>query len=270
MKAFIAVFMACALTSVYGAVDFSERIINGNLAAVNQFPWHVSIQGTLTNGQTTLCGGALIGPAHVLTAAHCVAGTNIQFFRVGFGSNNLQQPLVSMQAAVAQRVIHPNYNAQNFANDVALLRLPLNITYNQASLSTIRLPALSQAGNLFVNATGNLSGFGRVTDTSAISNELRFAPSRVIDAAQCISFYGNAVVTANVLCTLGQNFNAQGPCANDNGGPLVIAEPTGSTLLGIQSFISNSGCNAGHPAGFTRISAFITWISQNAGIPIRN
>lgn len=58
------------------AADFpSARIINGNVATTNQFPWHVSIQGVLNSGLTTLCGGALIGPAHVLTAAHCVVGT---------------------------------------------------------------------------------------------------------------------------------------------------------------------------------------------------
>lgn len=56
------------------AVSIEERIINGNVATANQFPWHVSVQGTLYNNQTTLCGGALIGPAHILTAAHCVSG----------------------------------------------------------------------------------------------------------------------------------------------------------------------------------------------------
>lgn len=175
-----------------------------------------------------------------------------------------------MRSDVALRIIHPNYNPTTFANDLALLRLPLNITYNQPALSTIRLPALSQGAVTFVNSTGNLSGFGRVTDTSAVSEDLRYARSRVIDPVQCVQFYGNTIVTANVLCTLGQDFNAQGPCANDNGGPLVLTEATGYTLIGIQSFISNSGCSAGHPAGFSRISAYITWISNTAGIAIRN
>lgn len=74
-----------------------------------------------------------------------------------------------MQAAVATRIIHPNYNANTYANDLALLRLPLNITYNQASISTIRLPALSQQTNTFVNTTPNVSGFGRVTDQSDLN-----------------------------------------------------------------------------------------------------
>ncbi len=52
--------------------NIESRIINGQLATANQFPWHVTIQGTLPNGQTTLCGGALISNAFAITAAHCV------------------------------------------------------------------------------------------------------------------------------------------------------------------------------------------------------
>lgn len=175
-----------------------------------------------------------------------------------------------MQSAVAQRIIHPNYNPNTFANDIALLRLPLNITYNQNTISTIRLPALSQQNNAFVNSTANLSGFGRTTDQSGPSIQLRYARSRVIAQNECVQFYGSIIVNANTLCTLGQDFNAQGPCPNDNGGPLVLAEPTGNTLIAIQSFISNAGCNAGHPAGYVRLGGFIQWISTNAGIPVRN
>lgn len=53
-------------------LNIEGRVINGQLAAINQFPWHVSIEGNLTNGQPALCGGALISNAFVLTAAHCV------------------------------------------------------------------------------------------------------------------------------------------------------------------------------------------------------
>lgn len=79
------------------------------------------------------------------------------------GSNILAQPQISMIAQ--SRIIHPNYNSQTYANDLALLRLPLNLT-STPQVQWIRLPTISQTTNQFVNATGVLSGYGRVTDQS--------------------------------------------------------------------------------------------------------
>lgn len=74
MNQFIVLLIAAVISVDAYAIDgnIAPRIINGQLAATNQFPWHVSIQGNLTNGQGMLCGGALISNAFVLTAAHCV------------------------------------------------------------------------------------------------------------------------------------------------------------------------------------------------------
>lgn len=71
------------------------------------------------------------------------------------------------------------------------------------------------------------------------------------------------------MCTFGSEFNIQGPCANDNGGPLVIAEAGINTLVGTVSFISSAGCGAGHPAGYTRAASVTAWVSQQTGIPLR-
>lgn len=103
-----------------------------------------------------------------------------------------------------------------------------------------------------------------------ISEQLRFARVRVIDPQQCSLFYGKAIVTENTLCTTGQTKSAQGACANDNGGPLVALERTGYTLIGVGSFVSNAGCNAGHPAGFVRLAPYVRWISAMAGIQMRH
>ncbi|XP_037049784.1 collagenase-like [Bradysia coprophila] len=267
MNKFIVLLIAAVISvdaATYSIEGIAPRIINGQLAATNQFPWHVSIQGNLTNGQAMLCGGALISNAFVLTAAHCVV--NVTSPRIGMGSNVLAQPQISMVAQ--SRIIHPNYNSQTYANDLALLRLPLNLT-SSASIQWIRLPSLSQATNQFVNASGILSGFGRINDQSAPSANLRYARTRVMTNANCQLYYGSAAVTNSTLCTLGYDINAQGPCANDNGGPLHIVESNGNTLIGIHSFFSSSGCNAGHPAGYARISSYTQWISQQAGIATR-
>lgn len=70
----LAVCACAAVASASPLLQPEARIINGQVAAANQFPWHVYIQGRLNNNAQTLCGGALIGPAHVLTSATCVIG----------------------------------------------------------------------------------------------------------------------------------------------------------------------------------------------------
>lgn len=68
-----------ALVVAAQAADFNSnnanRVINGQIAQPNQFPWHAIIEGTQLNSQRTLCGGALISNSFVLTAAHCIFGT---------------------------------------------------------------------------------------------------------------------------------------------------------------------------------------------------
>lgn len=77
------VVLSCAITValadeasfVPSAIPTIEtRIINGQHAQPNQFPWHVAITGVHQNSQLALCGGALISANHVLTSAQCVNG----------------------------------------------------------------------------------------------------------------------------------------------------------------------------------------------------
>lgn len=196
------------------------------------------------------------------------------YFRVGLGATNRSRPLVTFEVNPYDfnaRLINPLYNAATFANDIALLRLPFAVNQILPSLAPIRLQQWSQANQNYVNSHAVVSGFGRINDQSFVpSVTLQFARVRIIAQTQCAQFFGNNVANANTLCTLGANFNAQGPCANDNGGPLILEEANGNTLIGVSSFMSTAGCNVGHPAGFARLGAHIQWISNNAGVPIRN
>jgi secreted trypsin-like serine protease len=49
------------------------QIVSGVKAVPGQFPWQVRIT-SITSSKTSLCGGSLIDPEWVLTAAHCLFG----------------------------------------------------------------------------------------------------------------------------------------------------------------------------------------------------
>lgn len=51
--------------------DARNRIIGGDEADAGQLPWQVAVIYNTSAGNY-FCGGSLIGPTWVLTAAHCV------------------------------------------------------------------------------------------------------------------------------------------------------------------------------------------------------
>jgi len=158
------------------------RITNGINAATGQFPWQAIINGS--NGTIVeQCGGSIISNQWILTAAHCVAGFNT--FQVGLGSIYLNAQ--SLTITTTTYIIHPNYNANTLNHDIALIRLPVTLTFDcniyiygfliiafvnsfliqiSATIRSIRLPTLTQSITTFVNAITTVSGFGRTVDGS--------------------------------------------------------------------------------------------------------
>lgn len=246
------------------AEGIQGRITGGAAAAIGQLPWHVWVRSSVGTASTT-CGGALIANNWVLTAAQCVQGYTS--YTVGAGSNRLSTPQIQLQASYA--IVNPGYVASTFANDVALLMLPTNIT-TSSLIAPVRLPAVSQTNTTFLNFATTVSGFGRLNNaTTVLSENLQVVNLRVMANANCASYYGTAVVNDNAMCGEGMTSTTQGTCIGDAGGPMVIYENNVPTLIGTVSFISGRGCGFGDPSGFARVSKFLTWINAVTGIALR-
>jgi len=97
---------------------------------------------------------------------------------------------------------------------------------------------------------------------------MKFVDLTVMSNADCASYYGS-IINANKIC-VETNGGSVSTCNGDSGGPLVITEADGEpTEIGIVSFGSSAGCQSGAPAAFARVTEFLTWLEDNAGVTIR-
>lgn len=236
-----------------------SRIVNGNQTEHGQIPFQVLVLSRRLNGQG-ICGGILISNEYVLTAAHCCVGAHE--FEVHLGAQNFHNHneagrIIDTTSTVT---IHRHYNPFFIENDVALIKLSQKVTFTDK----IQAAKFPEADDLFVDRRAIVSGWGlEHTHNADISSELQYAELVVITQARCERVFGRNIVHESTICAEGEQ--GQSACKGDSGGPLVL-ESDRLTLIGVVSFGHVAGCHHSLPQGFSRITKFMHWISQNTGI----
>ncbi len=95
------------------------RIIVGENAVQGSWSWAIS----LPYYGSHICGGSVLSPIFILTAAHCIEQiTNLA--RLSVGSVTLHIPssnTFNQMRSIARICKHPNYDASTYSNDLTLL-----------------------------------------------------------------------------------------------------------------------------------------------------
>jgi secreted trypsin-like serine protease len=108
-----------------------QKVVNGVDAPKDKYPWVVALE-TRVEGQSFSCGGSLIAPGYVLTAAHCFFPTDgtTTAGTVCFGAHKSSFTGVCNGETrnIEKAIIHPLYFPLNSMNDVAVLELDAPIT----------------------------------------------------------------------------------------------------------------------------------------------
>ncbi|KAJ3649437.1 hypothetical protein Zmor_021179 [Zophobas morio] len=236
--------------------EANGRILNGENATLGQFPWNVGLLTTQTDS-ATWCGGAIISEDWVLTVAHCVDRAVITYVYVGAVDTSLLAEMVFADVFI----VHEDYNATTLANDIALVQLRIGLVF-----SDIIAPVALASNPLEAGVDITVSGWGQSSDDDFLSVQfLRFAALTTIENSECSQIYRDAILD-EMVCTSAGTDPFKGPCPGDSGAPAVINPESDPVLVALTIFISDTGCEMGHPAGYTRVDYYRDWIKENSGV----
>uniref|UniRef100_UPI0031DAA3F3 trypsin-like serine protease n=1 Tax=Streptomyces hawaiiensis TaxID=67305 RepID=UPI0031DAA3F3 len=264
------------LTSATAPSTIDPKIIGGTETTLDSAPWMAQLwyhddRNTPETGDDVsfFCGGAVVAPTKILTAAHCVRNDNRDYNWQAHGAvvtGTAQLPTTDStgatdlhggQATAVQRQwwqggYDPvDREAGKYQSDLGMLTLAAPV-----KAAPIRMVTHGDTASYAAGTQAKLYGWGRTTSTGQdLSPTLRTATLTLRSDSTCSGVYDTAFVPGLMVCAgtqSGTDTGTTAACNGDSGGPLIV----GGRIAGVVSWGAKDCVTEGYYSVFTRMSAY--------------
>lgn len=232
----------------------AHAIVGGSAAPNGAYPFMAAL---VDSTDFQFCGGSVIAPTWVLTAAHCVSDGSAAGLYVITGRTDLSAS-GGQRIAVSQVYVNPAYDGNG--HDSALLKLSAATTS-----PAITLAGAADDGYEAAGTTLRVTGWGDQTGTLGLTatSQLRYVDLQVVSDSQCgLTNFGFDAPTGVCAAAL-----LKDSCQGDSGGPLFAMVGTARVEVGIVSY--GTGCALPEfPGVYSEVNnpQIRSWITSVSGV----
>ncbi|XP_037942758.1 chymotrypsin-2-like [Teleopsis dalmanni] len=221
-------------------------------------PYQISMQFKARDGkQHHFCGGSILSPNRILTAAHCVNGQDAKRISVLAGIRDLTDE-GGQRSQVLSYEMHENYE-ELVTSDIAILTIDPPLQLDGEKVDKIDVTGNDRVGGgqpVTITGWGALWYFGPGI-FNRLPTRMQKLEYKTITNDNCKLIMSQ--LTDTEICALERV--GKGACRGDSGGPLVMQNGESLKQVGVVSY-GTAICATNSPDVYTRVSMFDDWIQK--------